>query len=53
MGAVATGRLVGSTPDHIPEIANLAEGKAVPECGIDYRVLQAISSRSTTSTRSA
>ncbi|GAA1448459.1 hypothetical protein [Leifsonia poae] len=43
MGAVATGRLVGSIPDHIPEIANLAEGKAVPDCGIDYRVLQAIS----------
>ena len=43
MAAVATGRLVGSTPDHIPEIANLAEGKAVPGCGIDYRVLQAIS----------
>jgi hypothetical protein len=43
MGAVATGRLVGYTPDHIPEIANLAEGKAVPNCGIDYRVLQTIS----------
>ena len=43
MGAVAAGRLVGSTPNHIPEIANLAEGKAVPGCGVDYRVLQAIS----------
>ncbi|MFE4468365.1 hypothetical protein ACFRFH_06055 [Leifsonia sp. NPDC056824] len=43
MGAVAAGRLVGSTPDHIPEIANLAEGKVVPNCGVDYRVLQAIS----------
>jgi len=43
MGAVAAGRLVGSTPNHIPEIANLAEGRAVPGCGIDYRVLQAIS----------
>ena len=43
MGAVATGRLVGSIPDHLPEIANLAEGKAVPDCGIDYRVLQTIS----------
>lgn len=43
MGAVASGRLVGSTPNHIPEIANLAEGKAVPGCGIDYRVLQTIS----------
>lgn len=43
MGAVASGRLVGSTPDHIPEIADLAEGDAVPGCGVDYRVLQAIS----------
>ncbi len=43
MGAVASGRLVGSTPNHIPEIANLAEGRAVPGCGVDYRVLQAIS----------
>jgi len=43
MGAVASGRLVGSTPNHIPEIADLAEGHAVPGCGVDYRVLQAIS----------
>ncbi|MGH1526863.1 hypothetical protein ACRAWC_24080 [Leifsonia sp. L25] len=43
MGAVASGRLVGSTPNHIPEIADLAEGRAVPGCGVDYRVLQAIS----------
>ncbi len=43
MGAVASGHLVGSTPNHIPEIANLAEGKVVPNCGVDYRVLQAIS----------
>jgi hypothetical protein len=40
---VSSGRLVGSTPNHLPEIANLAEGKAVPGCGIDYRVLQTIS----------
>jgi hypothetical protein len=43
MGAVAAGRLVGSTPNHIPEIANLAEGRVVQGCGVDYRVLQAIS----------
>ncbi|AGW40332.1 hypothetical protein O159_00580 [Leifsonia xyli subsp. cynodontis DSM 46306] len=43
MGAVASGRLVGSTPNHLPEIANLAEGKTVPGCGVDYRVLQTIS----------
>ncbi|WP_223693174.1 hypothetical protein [Leifsonia poae] len=42
MAAVAAGRLVGSTPNHIPEIANLAAGRAVPGCGVDYRVLQAI-----------
>jgi hypothetical protein len=42
MGAVAAGRLVGYTPDHIPEIRYLAEGRAVPNCGIDYRVLQTI-----------
>lgn len=43
MGAVASGRLVGSTPNHLPEIADLAEGRAVQGCGIDYRVLQTIS----------
>ncbi|WP_374008816.1 hypothetical protein [Leifsonia sp. LS-T14] len=43
MGAVASGRLVGSTPNHLGEIADLAEGHAVASCGVDYRVLQAIS----------
>ncbi|MFF1876684.1 hypothetical protein [Leifsonia sp. NPDC058230] len=42
MGAVAAGRLVGYTPNHIPEIQYLAEGRVVPNCGIDYRVLQTI-----------
>ncbi|GAB3795568.1 hypothetical protein GCM10028798_04600 [Humibacter antri] len=42
MAAVAQGRLSGSTPDHIFEIRYLAAGEAVPGCGIDYRVLQAI-----------
>lgn len=42
MVAVAQGRLVGSTPNHIPEIQYLAEGRVVPGCGIDYRVLQTI-----------
>ncbi|MGN6199463.1 hypothetical protein [Humibacter sp.] len=42
MTAVAQGRLTGSTPDHIFEIRYLAAGEAVPGCGIDYRVLQAI-----------
>ncbi|TIH29833.1 hypothetical protein D4765_17650 [Subtercola vilae] len=39
---VAAGRLVGSYPDHIAEIRNLANGVAVPGCGVDYRVLQII-----------
>lgn len=43
MSAVQAGRLVGSTPDHIFEIRYLAQGRAVPGCGVDYRVLQAIS----------
>jgi hypothetical protein len=42
MSAVAAGTLLGSNPDHIPEIRNLANGVAVPGCGIDYRVLQVI-----------
>ncbi|HEY5222523.1 MAG TPA: hypothetical protein VIJ18_05670 [Microbacteriaceae bacterium] len=42
MSAVAAGRLTGSVPDHIPEIRNLAQGIAVPGCGVDYRVLQVI-----------
>ena len=42
MTAVAQGRLTGSVPNHIPEIQYLAEGRVVPSCGIDYRVLQTI-----------
>lgn len=42
MTAVAQGRLTGSNPDHIFEIRYLAAGEAVPGCGVDYRVLQAI-----------
>ncbi|CAN5175438.1 hypothetical protein BH09ACT6_BH09ACT6_11840 [soil metagenome] len=39
---VASGKLVGSVPDHIQEIRNLANGQAVSGCGVDYRVLQTI-----------
>ncbi|GAA0994421.1 hypothetical protein GCM10009563_11430 [Subtercola frigoramans] len=39
---VASGKLVGSFPDHIQEIRNLANGQAVNGCGVDYRVLQTI-----------
>lgn len=42
MAAVAQGRLTGYTPNHIPEIANLADGRVVRGFGIDYRVLQTI-----------
>ncbi|KQP57843.1 hypothetical protein [Agreia sp. Leaf283] len=40
MAAVATGRLKGSVPDHIPEIQALADGVVKPDCGIDLRILQ-------------
>ena len=42
MVAVSQGRLTGSVPNHIPEIEYLAQGRVVPNCGIDYRVLQTI-----------
>ncbi|QWT23905.1 hypothetical protein KPL76_00135 [Subtercola sp. PAMC28395] len=42
MAAVASGKLVGSRPDHIKEIGYLASGQAVPNCGVDFRVLQTI-----------
>ncbi|WP_147303985.1 hypothetical protein [Subtercola boreus] len=42
MADVASGKLVGSVPDHIAEIRNLSNGVAVPGCGVDYRVLQTI-----------
>ncbi|GAA0997779.1 hypothetical protein GCM10009563_20750 [Subtercola frigoramans] len=42
MAAVASGKLVGSRPDHIKEIGYLASGQAVANCGVDFRVLQTI-----------
>ncbi|MEF2976062.1 hypothetical protein [Subtercola sp. YIM 133946] len=42
MADVASGKLVGSVPNHIVEIQYLAQGIVVPGCGVDYRVLQAI-----------
>lgn len=42
MVAVAAGKLRGSNPDHLMEIDYLAKGQAVPDCGVDYRVLQVI-----------
>ncbi len=42
MGYVDSGQLVGSYPDHIFEIRWIAEGRSVPNCGIDTSVLQAM-----------
>ncbi|RFA13755.1 hypothetical protein B7R22_11720 [Subtercola boreus] len=42
MDAVASGKLVGSRPDHIKEIGYLASGQVVDGCGVDIRVLQTI-----------
>jgi len=36
------GTLSGSSPDHLKEIRWIAEGKTVPNCGIDTRILQVI-----------
>jgi len=38
--AAGTGQLVGTVPDHIKEIRWIAQGKTVPDCGIDTRILQ-------------
>lgn len=40
--AVDDGKLVGSVPDHIKEIRWIAEGKTVPDCGVDTRILQVL-----------
>lgn len=40
--AADEGRLKGSVPDHIKEIRWRAEGKDVPDCGIDVRILQVL-----------
>ncbi|MFB2599673.1 hypothetical protein ACEXQE_17935 [Herbiconiux sp. P17] len=42
VNAVDSGKLVGSTPDHIKEIRWIAQGVTVPDCGVDYRVLEII-----------
>jgi hypothetical protein len=40
VGYLDSGRLVGSVPDHMKEIRWIAQGRTVPDCGIDLRVLQ-------------
>lgn len=38
--AMDEGRLIGSVPDHMKEIRWIAEGKTVPDCSVDTRILQ-------------
>lgn len=40
--AMDSGKLVGSVPDHLKEIRWIAQGVTVPDCGVDYRVLEII-----------
>jgi hypothetical protein len=42
MGYVANGQFHGSTPDHIFEIAWIAQGQDVANCSIDVTILQAM-----------
>ena len=42
MKGIDNGTLSGSSPDHLKEIRWIAEGKTVPNCGIDTRILQVI-----------
>uniref|UniRef100_UPI0025BE5B7D hypothetical protein n=1 Tax=Herbiconiux sp. TaxID=1871186 RepID=UPI0025BE5B7D len=40
--AMDAGKLVGSQPDHMKEIRWIAQGVTVPDCGVDYRILEII-----------
>ncbi|MFB2555483.1 hypothetical protein [Herbiconiux liangxiaofengii] len=40
--AMDSGKLVGSVPDHMKEIRWIAQGVTVPDCGVDYRILEII-----------
>ncbi|GAA2235902.1 hypothetical protein N1031_10520 [Herbiconiux moechotypicola] len=42
VNAMDAGKLVGSQPDHMKEIRWIAEGVTVPDCGVDYRILEII-----------
>ncbi|MGA1835982.1 hypothetical protein VD659_03535 [Herbiconiux sp. 11R-BC] len=42
VNAMDSGKLVGSVPDHMKEIRWIAQGVTVPDCGVDYRVLEII-----------
>ncbi|MDO9395345.1 MAG: hypothetical protein Q7T71_02225, partial [Herbiconiux sp.] len=42
VNAMDAGKLVGSQPDHMKEIRWIAQGVTVPDCGVDYRILEII-----------
>lgn len=42
VNAMDSGKLVGSQPDHMKEIRWIAQGVTVPDCGVDYRILEII-----------
>jgi hypothetical protein len=42
VNAMDAGTLVGSQPDHMKEIRWIAQGVTVPDCGVDYRILEII-----------
>jgi hypothetical protein len=39
---ITAGTITGLVPDHLREITWIADGRAVPDCGIDGRILQVI-----------
>jgi len=42
VNAMDAGKLVGSQPDHMKEIRWIAQGITMPDCGVDYRILEII-----------
>ena len=42
VNAMDSGKLVGSQPDHMKEIRWIAQGVTMPDCGVDYRILEII-----------
>jgi len=46
--AIDAGRITGLIPDHLREIRWIAEGRTVPNCGVDDRILQVITIALTT-----
>lgn len=46
--AIDAGRITGLIPDHLKEIRWIAQGRTVPNCGVDVRILQVITIALTT-----